>query len=93
MNEHKYVQEANELRQPLFARESPPVELSPAMRKYIRQADSMLESLWTKAKDPAITSSFPNVGAFQNSESKDQSPQLFILPSNETSSLWVIMFQ
>lgn len=44
VNEHEYVEEANALHQPLFASESPPVELSPAMREDIHQADSMLES-------------------------------------------------
>lgn len=77
---------------PLFSSESPPVELSPAMRKYIHQKDRMLESLWTAAKESA-TSRFPSVQAFQISESKDQSPQLFILPWNETSLLWVTRFQ
>lgn len=59
----------NALLQPPFASESPPLELSPAMRKYIHQADSMLESLCTKAKETATASCFPNEKAFQNSES------------------------
>lgn len=60
--------EENALQQPPFASESPPLELSPAMRKYIHQADSMLEGLWTKAKETATASSFPKVKAFQNPE-------------------------
>lgn len=61
--------EENALRQPPFPSESPPIELSPAMRKYIHQADSLLESLWTKAKETATASCFPNVKAFQNPKS------------------------